>query len=641
MEQEHKSLHGALLIILTFLVLLIIMDFLFYNKLITVSSTGFLFILKGVFSKLTAKMLMVRSIYVVLLYLLAFLNPSFKLGKNMSDSDKRFYIICSSILSLLVIIGFSRFFVYNFVFYPIIFFLDIFFVAKAVASMRKKFKDEDFFSKITCEESANNFKFDLETEKGLMRIHAPEENIFIDGGPGSGKSHYLIKFFIHQAAFNQYSGFVYDFEGDPTKKGSPILTRIAYSSIVAAKQHIGEDYFLKFAFINFNDMSRTVRVNVLSKNYYNESTMKMFIRNMSTSLMKNLEPSWKEKTDFWAGNAINFVSSIMYVLCKKYSDKGYNTLPHVISLCLCPSDHIFRWLKSDDEICKTMAPMISAWEMGAQNQTAGTVSSAQLPLILLYDKNIYWVLSAKPKEEFSLDISNINSPTILCVGNSPQLKEAISPAISCIVSVLMSEMNNPGKHKSIFCADELPTINMFGLDIFIATARKHLVSTILAVQDFMQLVRDYGDKSANIIRTSCGTYFQGKTGNNKTCEEIVKGLGEIKRTNYSYSEQSQGGVSTTESQQKEKILQERDISSQESGHFFGKISNGKPPYIFTKFKPFHEIPNYTTLEIPSFSLNYNTGDPEVDIKILARLVEENFSRIESDVKDLLRPYENE
>src|SRR5690606_26237830 len=110
----------------------------------------------------------------------------------------------------------------------------------------------------------------------------------------------------------------------------------------------------------------------------------------------------------------------------------------------------------------------------------------------------------------------------------------------------------------IFCIDELPTIVIYGLDRFISTARKHYVATVLAVQDFMQLVRDYGDKSANTIRTACGTLFQGKTGNNKTAEEIIKMLGEIKRTAVSYSEQSSGGMSTSESQQREKIIQERE-----------------------------------------------------------------------------------
>ena len=49
--------------------------------------------------------------------------------------------------------------------------------------------------------------------------------------------------------------------------------------------------------------------------------------------------------------------------------------------------------------------------------------------------------------------------------------------------------------------DEFPTVNLQGIDVFIGTARKHNVATILAVQDFNQAIRDYGEKSANILRS--------------------------------------------------------------------------------------------------------------------------------------------
>ena len=52
-------------------------------------------------------------------------------------------------------------------------------------------------------------------------------------------------------------------------------------------------------------MSRTVRVNVLSPQYMSKGNESLFIRKIIMTLMKNLEASWKEKTDFWANNAIN------------------------------------------------------------------------------------------------------------------------------------------------------------------------------------------------------------------------------------------------------------------------------------------------------------------------------------------------
>ena len=42
-----------------------------------------------------------------------------------------------------------------------------------------------------------------------------KRQVYIDGGPGSGKSESWIKGIIYQCAERNYAGFVYDWEGDP------------------------------------------------------------------------------------------------------------------------------------------------------------------------------------------------------------------------------------------------------------------------------------------------------------------------------------------------------------------------------------------------------------------------------------------
>ena len=54
--------------------------------------------------------------------------------------------------------------------------------------------------------------------------------------------------------------------------------------------------------------------------------------------------------------------------------------------------------------------------------------------------------------------------------------------------------------KSSVIIDELPTIYFKGLDNLIATARSNKVAVCLGFQDFSQLVRDYGDKEAKVVR---------------------------------------------------------------------------------------------------------------------------------------------
>lgn len=464
-----------------------------------------------------------RFLYVILIGGLAFLFP---VGKVKDENKKWVYTSMTLVSASMLVIGFSRLSAwYNLFVFPTVFVAYTLLVIKTLPYfIRRHAQSDDSIFGLSREESAFYFRF--ETTSGPLVIHKPQQNVYIDGGPGSGKSESWIKGIIYQCAERNYAGFVYDWEGDPTKDKSPILSRIAYGSIEYFRAKGVETP--RFAYINFVDMSRTVRVNVLSPKYMSKGNESLFIRNIIITLMKNLEASWKEKTDFWANNAINYVYSIAYK-CFKERELGICTLPHVIALALSDSNLVFHWLSEDPEIALNMSSMLTAWKLGAQQQTAGAVSSAQTPLVLLNNKYIFWVLSPLPEEEFSLDITNKEHPTLLCVGNAPTIKEAVSPAISCIGSVLMSQMNNPGKATSVFMVDEFPTILLQGIDTFIGTARKHNVATILAVQDFNQAVRDYGEKSANILKASCGTQAYGMTGNEKTAKDIENLLGEKKR----------------------------------------------------------------------------------------------------------------
>lgn len=582
----------------------------------------------SVLGRFLRKAIMFRFLYVILITGLAFLFPA---RRRRDEALKWVYTATTITLAIALILGFSDLFVwYNLIVFPIVFVLFTVLVIPTVGFFLKRHvSSERSIFGISRQES--DFYFEFDTAEGRLVVHKPQQNIYIDGGPGSGKSESFIKGIIYQCAARNYAGLIYDWEGDPTKPGSPILTKIAYGSTEHFRaRHIPTP---RFAFINFVDMSRTVRVNVLSEKYVPKGSESLFIRNIATTLMKNLEASWKEKTDFWANNAINYVYSIAYK-CYKDRKSGIGTLPHVIAFALSDSDLVFQWLSEDPEIALNMSSMLTAWKLGAQQQTAGAVSSAQTPLVLLNNKYIFWVLSPLPEEEFDLDITNKEHPTLLCLGNAPSIKEAVSPPISCIASVVMSQMNNPGKQKSVFMVDEFPTVNLQGIDTFIGTARKHYVSTILAVQDFNQAIRDYGEKSANILKSSCGTQAFGMTGNEKTAKDIENLFGEIKEVQESFSHQESGSGSMSESLQKEKVVKAREVAGQSVGHFIGKVANGKPPYFSAQFK----MCTFVSEDIPAFSkpVNLGAGKESLELEIMEEIVNQHYYSVIAKVNEVLR-----
>lgn len=622
METGKRELSFILILLCVLIGCMVIFQWLLVNDLCSPSPNLLLHLEKPL-----RKAILFRFIYTLLVLGLAFLFPKQTIR---DESLKWIYTAITLLFALALVLGFHPLFSwYNLIIFPIVFIgytlMAImtlgFFLKRHVVSEKSIFGISHVKSK---------FFFEFMTADGKLIVHKPQQNIYIESGPGGGKSESWIWGMIYQCAMRNYAGFIYDWEGDPTKENSPILSNIAYGSIEYFKAKGRKTP--NFAFINFVDMSRTMRVNVLSEKYVPKGNESLFIRNIATTLMKNLESSWKEKTDFWAKNAINYIYSIAYK-CYKERHLGIGTLPHVIAFALSDSNLVFRWLSEDPEIALNMSSMLTAWRLGAQQQTAGAVSSAQTPIVLLNNKYIFWVLSPLPEEEFTLDITNKNNPTLLCIGNAPSIREAVSPPISCIVSVLMSQMNNPGKQRSVFMVDEFPTILMQEIDTFIGTARKHHVATILAVQNFNQAIRDYGKDNALILKASCGTQAFGMTGNNDTAKEVENLLGEQKEAQESFSHQESGTGSMTESLQKEKVIKARDVAGQDAGHFIGKIAGGKPPYFNTQF----DLCEFKRKEIPAFSkpVTLGKGKEDLENEIMEEIVNQHYISIISKVNEIL------
>ena len=134
---------------------------------------------------------------------------------------------------------------------------------------------------------------------------------------------------------------------------------------------------------------------------------------------------------------------------------------------------------------------------GAGCLAYGQIASAKIPLSRMISTQLYWVMS---DSEFTLDINNPEEPKILCVGNNPDRQNIYGAALGLYNSRIVKLINKKGQLKSSVIIDELPTIYFKGLDNLIATARSNKVAVCLGFQDFSQLVRDYGDKEAKVVR---------------------------------------------------------------------------------------------------------------------------------------------
>ena len=630
MDQDKKSLLYSVMLLAALSFVVILLDWLFIAGIADVDASSYLSIIRDkiLSAKLHGNLWILKLAYILLLCLICFLTSG-----SSNNENKLPYILSAVVLNGLFLFGYASSF-YNMYVYPFVFLAASIVTAQTIFKFKQSISDEEFFKGVNKRKS--DFMFWIGTTQfGKLYIPKPQQHIWIDGGPGSGKSQSLIKPMIKQAALRGDAGLIYDYEGDPTAENNPILSRVAYTAMLEARGRT------KFAFINFTDMSRTVRINIFSEKYFDQNgesdvaIADLYFGNMAATLLKNLNTSFKEKQDFWYDTALIMTKAVFLRLHKDPScrQKGFNTLPHAISVFLSDYNLVFRWLIEDRDVEMLASPIITPWKNQAMGQLSGTVSTLQSAFSKLLNPNIYWVMS---KDDFNLDVTNKNNPSLLCLGNAQSIKESVAPCLAMIIGCVMKQMNNAGKVKSIFFVDELPTIIINALDEFIATVRKHYVAVLFGVQDHDQCVRDYGEKSAAVLRSNCGNQFFGMTGNEQNARMVSEMFGEIRRKQVSITNNDgRSSHSTSESLQREKVVQTREVTGQQVGEFMGKIANGDPVFFKCRFEEFI----YDAKEIPPFSLPLKTGDSSVALKILKQSVYDNYEQIKEDVRLMLLPYQ--
>lgn len=462
--------------------------------------------------------------------------------------------------------------------------------------------------------SASGEKLSIELKKGWLRtlsIVNPQEGIFIVGGPGSGKTKYLIEPILHQMIKNEYCGLIYDYDfGTTANAKTYCLSELAYNCVqkYAAKN-------TSFACLNFADLTRSVRVNPLAPEYIQD---RVFLNEYVKIIFNNLGT---RKDDFWEKNTVALLTSIFVFLSNKHPDKC--SLPHAILLGMQPVDKLVSLLSSDKEASLYASAFFDSQK--APEQMAGIITSFKVSMQPLLDKTIFWVLS---ENQIDLKLNDSTRPTILSIGNIPSKSTALAPIIALIVSVVNSNLYGHGRKPCFLTLDELPTLYLPQLAKVPATARKYKISTIVAIQNDAQLVNKYRSAGANELKESFQNAFVGKTKEVGTADNISKVFGsEIAQTT-SQTTSMRGGNSTTISERDKLIVQNRDIINLTTGQFVGVRSGNQEATFKTKLKPIWSYFDVRKLaQLP-------VVNQEADI-------EANFHKIEQDIQEICSLFRKE
>lgn len=447
-----------------------------------------------------------------------------------------------------------------------------------------------------------------------INIINPFRGILVAGTPGAGKSYFVIRHIISQHIEKGFTMFLYDFKYDD-------LTKIAYNMLLKYKK--AYKLVPKFYVINFDDLSRSHRCNPLDPESMEDVTD---ATEAARTIMLGLNREWiKKQGDFFVESPINFLTAIIWYL-RKYKEGRYCTLPHVIELMQADYDPLFAILQEQEEIKVLINPFVSAFQNKAKEQLEGQIASAKIGLARLASPQLYYVLSGN---DFKLDINNPKEPKIVSIGNNPAKIQIYGAVLSLYISRVIKLVNRKNQQKCSLIFDEFPTIYFNNMDSLIATARSNKVATTLAVQDYSQLKKDYGQEQAEVIMNIIGNVISGQV-NGDTAEQLSKRFGQIMQDRQSLTISSDN-TSTNKSTQLGDAIPVSTISALSSGEFVGMVADD--PDCKIKLKVFHnEIQN----DHDALKKEEQKFKPMPLIKtVTAEHIEENYLRVKEEIKHLI------
>lgn len=401
--------------------------------------------------------------------------------------------------------------------------------------------------------------------KGWINLVAIERGLIVMGNPGSGKSFSAFEPCIETMIRKNFSMVVYDFK-------FPTLTNFAYNQYL--KYYNDLNVKPEFVVINLSDARTSARFNPIHPKFIQFPADSAEVAEI---LMQNIAKASKRKEDFFTDSAKLYIDSVIWFL-RCYEGGRYCTLPHVLCMLNHKYEEVLEILVTVKENVPKITTFVNAMQGNASEQLQGMIGSSQTPVGKLSSPEIFWVLSG---DDGDLTVNDPLHPKILCIGNAIDRQEINGAVLSLYTSRIFKLINHPGRCPCGVMLDELPTIYLKGLDVMVATARANGVSPVMGMQDFSQLVRDYGEKEADVIMSNVANFICGQV-SGRTAERMSKMFGKADKTKESETI-GRSNDSINISRQKEEVLPVSRIETLSQGQFIGKVGDTMTHPISKKF----------------------------------------------------------
>lgn len=249
------------------------------------------------------------------------------------------------------------------------------------------------------------------------------------------------------------------------------------------------------------------------------------IQKVANLLVQNaLGGKGNNKDPFWNNQAVSLIAMLITLLKKQ--DEQFQNLYNVRLLLNAMGgnpeqvDKLFS-NHADENLFSEYKSFLSADD----KVVSGTVATCKAALQTFSDEAIARVTSTD-----SIDMQEFrNKPTALFIQNSVADQKYYSTLTSIFFeqffSFVLSRFPQEKEQDIFFLIDEASSLNLPTLPLAVANVRKHRAGIMLIVQDFSQLVHNYGRYEADAIKSNCFAklYFTGQ--NLETSKELEQILG--------------------------------------------------------------------------------------------------------------------
>lgn len=507
------------------------------------------------------------------------------------------YTLFSGIGTLLVIVATSQFLKLPYTYWvlmPYIFFWFISFwvYGTFLGAVNKPRKGEDVFT--------------LDSKDGKIEFYYPRDNFTILGGAGSGKTASIGKPLLEQFIKYNWAGFIYDYKDYD-------YTQTAYNLIEKY------DYPYKFYRVNFTDLSRTHRFNILNKEIIPSET---FLFQTLTDFLYAVAPAEMVKNDTggWLNGALGLLKGIAVRFYHFRNEwEKYCTLPHLLNFIAgTNAEQLISFLEDDLMAKKAAGAFLAA---GSSDKTRDSYLSVLNNFIanIATNKEICYVLTGN---DFVFNLTDPEDPKLFAVANNHALDSLISPIIAMLLPMTTRKINLGNPVKFAFILDEMTTFKVNDFQKMPSVYREYGCSFVILTQSASKFEAVYGRNDKDAILANAGNLFIGKTKDPEALKYYPIFFGKEDREKRSTSAGSSSGrynSSVTLSKQKEDIYDTRVFTNLKKGEFILSAAESNVDYVRTRFKKF----KLKEKPLPIIKLT-TTQD-----------INENYDQIERDVEILL------